>query len=181
LRWISPGRFLMGSPESEAKRFDDEGPQHWVTITRGFWLFDTACTQALWTAVMPKNPSHFRESRLLPVDSISWSDCVAFLERINGLVAGLDLRLPTEAEWEYACRAGTETPFSFGETITSEQVNSNGGFPYRGGPGGQYRKKTVPVASFPPNPWGLYEMHGNLWEWCATACGPMEKTPSRIP
>ena len=101
------------------------------------------------------------------MERVSWNDVQGFLARINELVPGLDLVLPTEAEWEYACRAGTETPFSFGETITPEQVNYNGDYPYAGGKKGLYRQETVPVASLPANPWGLYEMHGNVWEWCA--------------
>ncbi len=92
---------------------------------------------------------------------------VEFLPRLNALLPGLDARLPTEAQWEYACRAGTSTPFSFGTTITTEQVNFDGNHPYGGGSRGSYREKTVAVGSLPPNAWGLYEMHGNVWEWCA--------------
>ena len=92
-----------------------------------------------------------------------------FLATLNDLVPGLAAVLPSEAQWEYACRAGTTTPFSFGETITPEQVNYNGNYPYRGGTKGLYRQETVPVGSLPANPWGLYEMHGNVWEWCAEA------------
>ena len=166
LRWIPPGRFLMGSPDSEPGRDNDEGPQHPVTLSRGFWLFDTACTQALWRAVMGNNPSHFTGSPDLPVETVSWTDVQDFLARINAGIPGLDLTLPTEAQWEYACRAGTATPFSFGATITPEQVNYDGNHPYAGSGKGVYRAKTVPVASLPANPWGLYEMHGNVWEWC---------------
>jgi formylglycine-generating enzyme len=90
-----------------------------------------------------------------------------FVARLNRLVPGLEVRLPTEAQWEYACRAGKTTPFSFGENITPEQVNYNGEYPYAGGKKGLNRGKTVPVKSLPSNPWGLYEMHGNVWEWCA--------------
>jgi formylglycine-generating enzyme required for sulfatase activity len=167
LRWISPGRFWMGSPGTEAEREDSEGPRHEVTISKGFWLFDTACTQALWQAVMGNNPSHFKGPER-PVETVSWNDVQEFLAKINNkMVPGLDLVLPSEAQWEYACRAGTETPFSFGETITPEQVNYNGDYPYAGGKKGLFRKETVPVASLPANPWGLYEMHGNVWEWCS--------------
>ena len=98
---------------------------------------------------------------------MSWNDVQGFLERINKLLPGLNLRLPSDAEWEYACRAGTATPFSFGDTITPEQVNYDGNHPYAGGKTGRYRRETVPVASLPANPWGLYEMHGNVEEWCA--------------
>jgi formylglycine-generating enzyme required for sulfatase activity len=165
LRWIPPGRFLMGSPEDEPERWNPEGPQHAVTMANGFWLFDTACTQALWQAVMSDNPSRF-QSVDRPVEQVSWDDVQEFLTRINGRVPGLELRLPSEAEWEYACRAGTKTPFSFGDTITPEQVNYNGSYPYAGGKEGLYRGETVPVTKLPANPWGLYEMHGNVDEWC---------------
>jgi formylglycine-generating enzyme required for sulfatase activity len=169
LRWMSPGRFQMGSPEDEAERFDDEGPPHWVTLAKGFWLFDTAVTQALWQAVTGRNPSRFKGDETLPVEQVSWDDAQRFLRKINGTVPGLGLRLPSEAEWEYACRAGTEMPFSFGATITPEQVNYNGGYSYAGGAKGLYRQQTLPVGSLLPNAWGLYEMHGNVWEWCADA------------
>lgn len=167
MHWIRPGRFVMGSSEDEVGRnpFFAEGSQHEVTLTQGFWMFDTACTQALWEAVMGDNPSEFKEEDR-PVENVSWDDCQGFIKRINEKIPGLDLGLPTEAQWEYACRAGTTTPFSFGENITPEQVNYNGNYPFADGPKGEYRQETVPVASLPPNPWGLYEMHGNVWEWC---------------
>jgi len=170
LRWIPPGRFLMGSPRNEPKRNDNE-LQHEVVFTQGFWLADTACTQGLWQAVMGNNPSDFKGDDQLPVDSVSWDDCVEFISRINRLIPGLDLRLPTEAQWEYACRAGTLTPFSFGFQITTDQVNYDGNYPYPGGPKREYRQRTVAVKSLPPNNWGLYEMHGNVWEWCADRYG----------
>ena len=164
-RWILPGSFLMGSPESEVQRNADE-TLHPVTLTRGFWLADTACTQALWQAVMSDNPSHFTGDPGLPVENVSWLDVQQFIERLNALFPDLQIRLPTEAQWEYACRAGTKTPFTFGGNITPEQVNYDGNYPYAGGSKGLYRGKTVPVKSLPLNPWGLYEMHGNVWEWC---------------
>ena len=168
LRWIAPGRFLMGSPATEAKRWDSEGPQHEVTISKGFWLFDTACTQALWHAVMGNNPSAF-QGAVRPVETVSWNEAQDFIVKINKLVAGLNLSLPSEAQWEYACRAGTTTPFSFGEDITPQQVNYDGNYPYRDGSKGLYRRETVAVGSLPANPGGLYETHGNVWEWCADA------------
>ncbi|MEW6220414.1 MAG: formylglycine-generating enzyme family protein [Thermodesulfobacteriota bacterium] len=165
LRWIRPGSFQMGSPPNEPERFKNE-EQHEVILTRGFWLADTACSQRLWQAVMGENPSRFKgEAR--PVERVGWEDCQAFLARINEQVPGLELRLPSEAEWEYACRAGTTTPFSFGTTITPDQVNYDGNHPYAGDRKGLYRQETVDVKSLPANPWGLYEMHGNVWEWCA--------------
>nr|VFK16672.1 MAG: Formylglycine-generating enzyme, required for sulfatase activity, contains SUMF1/FGE domain [Candidatus Kentron sp. LPFa]VFK32470.1 MAG: Formylglycine-generating enzyme, required for sulfatase activity, contains SUMF1/FGE domain [Candidatus Kentron sp. LPFa] len=164
LRWIEPGHFLMGSPKQEPERYDDEGPQCKVTLRTGFWLFDTACTQDLWQSVMGDNPSRFNRPDQ-PVEQVSWNDIREFLKKINARIPGLDLVLPSEAEWEYSCRAGTDTPFSFGENITPNEVNYNGEYPYVDGETGPYRKCTVPVASLPPNPWGLYEMHGNVWEW----------------
>jgi formylglycine-generating enzyme required for sulfatase activity len=165
-RWIAPGIFLMGSPEDEPERSDWE-TQHQVILTQGYWLADSACTQALWRAVMGNNPSYFRDDEQNPVEQVSWNDVQGFVARLNRLVPGLEVRLPTEAQWEYACRAGKTTPFSFGENITPEQVNYNGEYPYAGGKKGLNRGKTVPVKSLPSNPWGLYEMHGNVWEWCA--------------
>ena len=165
-RWIEPGTFQMGSPDDEPEREAREGPRHRVTLSRGFWLADTACTQALWRAVMGGNPSRFKGDDR-PVECVSWDDVQAFLGRLKERVAGLDPRLPTEAEWEYACRAGTETPFSFGVQITPEQANYDGNYPYAGGRKGVYRQETVPVKSLPPNAWGLYEMQGNVFEWCA--------------
>ena len=163
-RWTFPGRFLMGSPAGEKERSDDES-RHEVDLRQGFWLADTACTQELWEAVMESNPSEFKGGNR-PVDNVSWDDCKVFLENINELRPDLELRLPTEAEWEYACRAGTTTPFSFGENITTDQVNSDGNYPYTGGTKGGYREETVEVKKLPCNAWGLYEMHGNVWEWC---------------
>ena len=164
MRWIWPGTFMMGSPDDEPEQNDNE-TRHEVTLTRGFWLADTACTQALWQAVMKNNPSNFKGEEL-PVDSVSWEDCQTFLEQINGLLSGLHLGLPTEAQWEYACRAGTRTPFSFGRTISTDQANFDGNYPYAGGEKGEYRETTIPVKTLPCNDWGLYQMHGNVYEWC---------------
>ena len=168
-RWIAPGSFLMGSPADEPQRSDNE-TQHTVTLTQGFWLAESTCTQALWQAVMRENPSRF-EGAELPVEQVSWEDAQTFIERFNALHPLLQIRLPTEAEWEYACRAGTTTPFAFGGNITPEQVNYDGNYPYHTGSQGQYRRKTVAVKSLPPNAWGLYEMHGNVWEWCSDYYG----------
>jgi formylglycine-generating enzyme required for sulfatase activity len=179
-RWILPGTFRMGSPESEPERYANE-LQHEVTLTQGFWLADTACTQALWQAVMSGNPSTFKDDPRNPVETVSWEDAQRFIAALNARVPGLQARLPTEAEWEYACRAGTTTPFSFGENITPEQVNYHGGYPYAGGKEGLNRQRTVPVASLPANPWGVYEMHGNVWEWCQDWYGEYPSGPQVDP
>jgi len=164
-RWIRPGRFMMGSPKDEPERDDDER-SHEVTLTNGFWMAETACAQELWEVVMGANPSDFKGAKR-PVERVSWDDCMGFIEKINVLIPGLDLRLPTEAEWEYSCRAGSATPFSFGDNITTDQVNYDGDFPYDNAPKGKNRGKTVDTKTFPCNDWGLYEMHGNVREWCS--------------
>lgn len=157
---IPAGEFLMGASAAEAGK---EGEvQHRRTIRKPFYLGATEVTQAQWRAVMGSNPSRFQGDDLLPVEQVSWSDCQEFLQKAGG-----GLRLPSEAEWEYACRAGATTPFSFGATITPEQANYNGNFPYGEARPGLYREKTVPAGSLPGNAWGLHEMHGNVWEWCA--------------
>jgi formylglycine-generating enzyme required for sulfatase activity len=176
MRWIPPGKFWMGSPEDEPER-DGNEVVHEVELTQGYWLADTACSQDLWVAVMGENPSRFKEREEgegpRPVEQVSWEDCQVFCEKLNQAIPELNLRLPTEAEWENACRAGTRTPFSLGRNITTEQVNYDGNYPYAGGVKGEYRGKTVPVKFFaPPNPWGFYEMHGNVWEWCLDWYGP---------
>ncbi len=171
LRWIEPGQFLMGSPDSEAERRKDEGPRHPVTITQGLWLADSACTQALWQAVMGENPSHFQAKNQggpeHPVEQVSWHMAQEFLTKLQIVLPGCVATLPTEAEWEYACRAGTTTPFSLGENITTEQVNYDGNFPYGEGKKGEFRECSVPVKDLPANAWGLHQMHGNVWEWCS--------------
>jgi formylglycine-generating enzyme required for sulfatase activity len=149
------GEFLMGSPQGEPGRFDDE-TQHSVIIEKDFWLSDTVCTQALWKAVMGNNPSNYKGDNL-PVDSVSWNDVHEFLKKLNELLPGYNFRLPSEEEWEYACRAGTTTAYNLGDKITPEQVNY---YSDSSNPG------TVDVKKFPANKWGFYQMHGNVWEWC---------------
>jgi formylglycine-generating enzyme required for sulfatase activity len=158
MRCIPPGEFLMGSPVEEAERFDNE-TQHQVLLTRSFWLAETTCTQALWQAVMGGNPSRFTGAER-PVEQVSWDDVQRFLQRVHASAPELALRLPTEAEWEYACRAGTSTPFWFGEQITPEQVNYNGNYPYAGGKKGIVQKRDSPCKSlamqrlgFVPDAW----------------------------
>lgn len=164
-RFIPAGTFLMGSPKDEPERSGNE-TQHEVTLSQGFWLADTTITQELWQAVMGNNPSHFKDSAQLPVETVSWDDAQAFIQQLKVLMPQLPVSLPTEAQWEYACRAGTTTPFSFGENVTPKQVNYDGNYPYHNGKKGLRRGKTVAVKSLPPNAWGLHEMHGNVWEWC---------------
>ena len=174
MRWIPPGTFMMGSAIDEPERLDDES-QHHVTLSQGFWMGETAVTQALWRAVMDTNPSHFKGDEL-PIEQVSWNETQNFLTRLNQLVPGLELRLPSEAEWEYACRAGTQTPFYFGKNITTEQVNYDGNFPYNDGPKGEYRRQTLASEQLPANAWGLYQMHGNVHEWCNDIYGPYTGT-----
>jgi formylglycine-generating enzyme required for sulfatase activity len=179
LRWIPPGQFLMGSPDTEPERVTAEelqryaflraeGPQHPVTLSEGFWLADTACTQALWQVVMSDNPSRFQDNSEQPVETVSWDAVQGFLTALS-VKAGVTAVLPTEAQWEYACRAGTTTPFWWGAELTPAQANYDGNYPYHNGQRGEYRVRTVPVKSFQPNPWGLWQMHGNVWEWCQDA------------
>ena len=178
---IPAGRFLMGSPADELNRSDSEGPQHPVTVSR-FFMAKHPVTQGQWQAVaaLPKvkhdldaDPSRLKGA-LLPVEGMSWYAAVEFCDRLT-LRTNRQYRLPTEAEWEYACRAGTTTPFHYGETITTELANYQGtdnkeykwSGAYGDGPKGEYREKTTPVDQFEsPNVYGLCDMHGNVWEWC---------------
>ncbi len=172
---ISPGTFMMGSPESEEDRYKDE-IQHEVTLTQGYYLQTTQVTQGQWQAVMGNNPSRFKNcGEDCPVENVSWKRVQAFIKKLNKRESRYHYRLPTEAEWEYAARAGTTTPFSFGNTLSTDQANYNGNYPYAGSPKGIYREKTTPVASFAPNAWGLYDMHGNVWEWCQDWYGDYPK------
>ena len=170
---IPGGQFWMGSPDSELERLDSEGPQHSVTISE-FWMGKYAVTQTQWSevAALPKVshdlelfPSNFRGDKR-PVECVSWYEAVEFCERLSRST-GRIYRLPSEAEWEYACRARTTTPFHFGETITTDLANYDGNYTYGSGPKGVYRQETIEVGGFPPNAFGVYDMHGNVWEWCA--------------
>ncbi|MBS9769426.1 MAG: SUMF1/EgtB/PvdO family nonheme iron enzyme [Trichodesmium erythraeum GBRTRLIN201] len=160
---IPGGRFLMGSPETEAERSSDESPQHDVDVPE-FLMGKYAVTQAQWEAVMGNNPARFKGANR-PVEKVSWNDATEFCRKLSR-ITGKQYSLPSESQWEYACRARTTTPFYFGETITSELVNYNGNYTYADAPKGKYRKETTDVGIFPPNAFGLYDMHGNVYEWC---------------
>jgi formylglycine-generating enzyme required for sulfatase activity/serine/threonine protein kinase len=165
LVWIPAGEFMMGSPSNEQGRHSDEGPQHKVTISKGFYMGIYEVTQAQWQAVMGSNPSNFKGNNL-PVERVCWDDAVEFCEKLSRK-EGKTYRLPTEAEWEYACRAGTATPFHTGGTISTDQANYDGDYTYGNGRKGIDRQKTIEVGSFSTNAFGLYDMHGNVLEWCS--------------
>ncbi|MEC4673398.1 MAG: formylglycine-generating enzyme family protein [Nitrospirota bacterium] len=161
---VDPGTFMMGTPLSEKHRDRDE-EQHIVTIDTSFYLGETEVTVSQWKQIMGPGPERLPDNGELPIGGVTWYRAQEFVKRLNQSGES-GWRLPKEAEWEYACRAGTTTAFSFGEDITPEQVNYNGKRPYLSKKRGLDRNAPVPVRSLPPNPWGFYEMHGNLWEWC---------------
>jgi formylglycine-generating enzyme required for sulfatase activity/uncharacterized caspase-like protein len=156
--WIPAGTFTMGSPESEEGRWNNESPQHSVTISQGFWLGKYEVTQAQWKSVMRKNPSYFRGSRL-PVEQVSWEGVQVFIEKLNRLAGNSVYRLPTEAEWEFACRAGTTSHWSFGND--ESQLREYAWYWIN-----NMQRVTKEVGQKRANPWGLHDMHGNVWEWC---------------
>jgi len=187
---VPAGEFLMGSPENEEGRYDDEGPQHRVTIAKPFAVGRFAITRGEFSAFVDeaghkipdeaftyeggkwelrkgrsfRNPG-FSQDDSHPVVCVNWDDAKAYLKWVSAKT-GKDYRLLSEAEWEYSCRAGTATPFWWGSSVSTEQANYDGNYTIGGGKKGEYRQKTVPVKSFQPNPWGLYQVHGNVWEWC---------------
>jgi len=182
MMYIPQGEFWMGTEDEEIERlvkkfgwdgFRSERPQHLVKVP-AFHISQTPITQAQWRAVaatakidiyLETNPSRFKGDEL-PVERVNWYEATEFCKRLSRETKR-EYRLPSEAEWEYACRAGTTTPFYFGETITGELANYNAGYTYAGEAKGEYRQQTTPVGQFPPNAFGLYDMHGNVWEWCA--------------
>ncbi len=170
---IPAGEFMMGAPEDEPESIDNERPQHRVRVAP-FLLGQYPVTQAQWRVVagydrehrdLDPDPSHFKGDNR-PVDWVSWEDAQEFCQRLSKQT-GKGYCLPSEAQWEYACRAETTTPFHFGETITTDLANYNGKYTYNNGTQGLYREETNEVGSFPANRWGLHDMHGNVWEWCA--------------
>ncbi|MCC6922346.1 MAG: formylglycine-generating enzyme family protein [Nitrosomonas sp.] len=179
-RWIEPNSFMMGSPEDEVGRFNNE-TQHQVNLTQGYWLADTACTKELWEAVKHLNPNIFFEEKKQPIKNISWNEIKHFFDQIEEKHPELKLRLPTEAEWENACRAGTETAFHFGSDIALDQVNYLGTWDDYGSWGKGALQQIAAVKSYPPNAWGLYEMHGNVWEWCQDWYGEYPSEPVTDP
>ena len=169
---IPAGQFLMGSPEDEPERSAAEDPQHEVTLD-AFFLAQTPITQAQWRAAalwqkverdLNPDPSNFKGANR-PVEQVSWFDALEFCRRLSQRT-GQRYGLPSEAQWEYACRAGSTTPFHFGATLTPELANYDGNYVYGNCPMGIYREQTIDVASFPANGWGLHDMHGNVFEWC---------------
>jgi uncharacterized protein (TIGR02996 family) len=159
--FVPPGSFLMGGSVLDAEK-----PIHKVTLTKGFFLGACPVTQKQWQAVMGNAPSHFKGPNR-PVEQVSWSDCQKFCKKLNAKLKGGRVGLPTEAEWEWACRAGTTSEYHFGDVLNTDLANYDGKFSWNDSPNGKSRKKTTDVASFPPNPWGLHDLHGNVWEWCS--------------
>lgn len=202
-RWCPPGKFMMGSPETEAERKSDE-TQHEVVLTKGFWMMETEVTQELYDAITCFNWSKFRGEKM-PMQGVSWFKAVEFCnkmseiadlspaykietpqnepdkEKVSIVPDANGFRLPTEAQWEYACRAGTNTVFSWGDSIDPSLANYDGNSPYNKGEKGNYVGKPSDVGSYKPNAWGLYDMHGNLWEWCWDWYGPYSSNAQNDP
>ncbi|HNQ89129.1 MAG TPA: formylglycine-generating enzyme family protein [Verrucomicrobiota bacterium] len=196
LAQLPNGEFMMGSPPTEDRRWDHEGPQHLVRLSRPFWMALHPVTVGQFRAFVDamryrteaerdggggfawvngdsvQDPRYtwrnvgFDQTDDEPVVNVSWNDAAAFCQWLTH-VEGLRFRLPTEAEWEYACRAGTTTPFHFGSTLSSTQANFDGQYPYGEEARGPYLERTSRVGAYTPNAFGLYDMHGNVWEWCA--------------
>jgi formylglycine-generating enzyme required for sulfatase activity len=177
LTLIPAGKFIMGSPEGEAER-DPEERQHEVEITKPFYMGIYEVTQGQYEAIQgqKQNTAFFRQGQDFPMDQVRWPQAVAFCSKLSAKIeekkAGRTYRLPTEAEWEYACRAGKKTVFHFGDALSSKEANFKGNFPYGGAPKGNFLQKTAKVGSYAPNAWGLYDMHGNVGEWCADYYDP---------
>jgi formylglycine-generating enzyme required for sulfatase activity len=162
--WCPPGTFQMGSLPGEEHRNTDER-RHRVTLTRGFWLADAPATRTQWQAVLGAEPPRgTSRAKQAPAENATWQECADFCRRMAE-ADGMPYRLPTEAEWEYACRAGTTTRYFFGDRISTDLANYDGRYHDDNGEPGVYRRRALSVRSLPPNAWGLYEVHGNLTEW----------------
>jgi len=166
--YINPGTFMMGSPAGEPGRErDSDETLHQVILTHGFYMQTTEVTQGQWRSVTGSDLFYFKNcGDDCPVEQVSWNDAQEFIRRLNKKEGGSRYRLPTEAEWEYAARAGTTTPFNTGNCLSTDHANYNGSYPSSGCSKGEDRKTTVKTGSFSPNAWGLYDMHGNVSEWC---------------
>ena len=170
---IEPGSFVMGSPASEAGRNADEQP-HRITLSHRIYMGRYEVTQTEWQVVMSANPSRFSGCARCPIEQVNFYDVDDFLTRLSARSTAMRYRLPTEAEWEYACRAGTSTAYGSGDRLTIDDANFNATPAEQVTPGvGAYR--TRPVGSFPPNAWGLHDMHGNVWEWTNDFYGPFDQ------
>lgn len=177
--YIGPGDFSMGIPHGSFGYMHGKNPLHKVTLTKGYYIMTTEVTQGQWVKIMNSNPSHFKDCGLhCPVESVSWIDVQDFIEKLNKTNKEMKYRLPTEAEWEYAARAGTNTPYSFGNCLSDSNANFNATYPTflsTKCPLGKYRKRPIAVASLQKNSWGLYDMHGNVAEWCQDNFGERPK------
>jgi len=187
LVWCPAGKFTMGSPETEEGREPDE-VQRKVKLTKGFWMGKQQVSQRFWRYVMSTNPSKFTRAPNRPAESMSFEDAMEFCERLTKadrasrkLPKGAYYTLPTEAQWEYACRAGTETAFSCGDSFGSRHGNCDGRLPYGEAKPGKDWGETRPVGKYKPNPWGLHDMHGNVYEWCLDPYGPYNKKDTKDP
>jgi formylglycine-generating enzyme required for sulfatase activity len=172
MRWIKPGEFLMGSPESEEGRSSDE-TQHSVRFTQGYWIADTQVSQEIWISISwNKNPCRFKDEKK-PVESVTWKACEEWLRKLNQFHDSLMATLPTEAQWEYACRAGTLTAYYFGDD--PEELTAYGWFFENS------KRRPKPVKQLQPNGWGLYDMQGNVWEWCSDWYGDYQELTQTDP
>ena len=166
--YCSPGKFVMGCSAEESGEDEEDhdyNRQHNVTLTNGFWLGKYPVTQKQWQTVMGYNPSKFKGDDL-PVERVSWEDSQKFINAVNKLL-NCGARLPTEAEWEYACRAGTTTAYSWGNSLNGDKANCDGSSPFGTSIKGRYIGKTTPIGKYGANPWGFFDMHGNVLEWCS--------------
>jgi formylglycine-generating enzyme required for sulfatase activity/tRNA A-37 threonylcarbamoyl transferase component Bud32 len=170
---IDKGRFRMGAPDGENEASENEKPQRVVEFDRGFYLGKYEVTQTQYRAVTGKTPSKFKGDQL-PVENVSWIDANEFCNILSDRIKRKTV-LPSEAQWEYACRAGTNTPFHFGSKLNGDFANCDGNYPYGTDSKGEYKKATMAVGSYPANSWGLHDMHGNVWEWCQDYYGPYDK------